>query len=738
MMSRAPPARAGPAARPPARPRQPGPGGRVRSAGAPSRAWRRGSSCATSTSRPAGTCRSPRTTTPRRTPPTTPAGDAAETPWTTLLDEPFGNWHVDTTTQTLQLRVTKKREAVVHTSDRGRAGRGRPRPRPGQGAAAARGRPGARGARASPTRQGRIKPSRQAKYRQVEEFLRLLDASITDALDKGHLRRPTPEEPLRIVDLGCGNAYLTFAAHRFLTDVRGLPVRADRRRRQGAVRASTTAASPRRSASTRDFVVGTIAGVDARRAARRGARPARLRHRDRRGAGPRGRVGGRAGAGRARAATTTSRPAAPAPTPAPYALLTRHGILRERFADTLTDALRASLLRLQGYRVDVVEFVESKHTPAQHHAARGPHRRAGHGRRRAQEYDELVDHLGSAAAARRAAGAAGWRERRRGGRASRSPFAFVIGRPPAPAATARWCSASRTPRSWSPAGWSSRRPGLVTTNDSGDTGRVFTVDAATGETVGVTNWADEPDDVEALAPAGAGHVWVGDIGDNTACRDSIEVTRCPWATATGPSTGDLRPGLSRRRRATPSRCSCTPSPAGCYVATKDVLGGELYAAPARARRRAQPAGRWSARSLPVVTDGAFFPDGEHLVLRTYTNAVVYTFPAWSRSATFDLPEPGAGRGHRRPRRRFVYLSCEGPQAPVLQVALPPATWRGAAADALAALAVDLRRADRRPTRGRATARRGGPRRAASRGCGCWVRFFVGAVVVVLTAGVRPR
>ena len=44
-------------------------------------------------------------------------------------------------------------------------------------------------------------------------------------------------------------------------------------------------------------------------------------------------------------------------------MLTRHGILRERFADTLTDALRASLLRLPGYRVDVMQFVESKHTP---------------------------------------------------------------------------------------------------------------------------------------------------------------------------------------------------------------------------------------------------------------------------------------------------------------------------------------------------------------------------------------
>jgi hypothetical protein len=52
-----------------------------------------------------------------------------------------------------------------------------------------------------------------------------------------------------------------------------------------------------------------------------------------------------------------------APTPAPYSLLTRHGILRERFADTLTDALRAAVLRRTGYRVDVIEFVESQHTP---------------------------------------------------------------------------------------------------------------------------------------------------------------------------------------------------------------------------------------------------------------------------------------------------------------------------------------------------------------------------------------
>ncbi len=51
------------------------------------------------------------------------------------------------------------------------------------------------------------------------------------------------------------------------------------------------------------------------------------------------------------------------PTPVGYTSLTRDGILRERWADTLTDALRAAILRLVGYRVDVVEFVDSAHTP---------------------------------------------------------------------------------------------------------------------------------------------------------------------------------------------------------------------------------------------------------------------------------------------------------------------------------------------------------------------------------------
>jgi SAM-dependent methyltransferase len=288
-------------------------------------------------------------------------GDAARDAVDALLDEPFGSWHVDTTTQSHQLRVTKKLEAVVHTTDRVEPveverGHDRDKPRllPEDDPVFV--------ALGISEESGRLKPSRQAKYRQVEEFLRLLDASITDALDKGHLRRPTAEDPLRIVDLGCGNAYLTFAAERYLTGVRGLPVRLtgvdvkEQSREHNAQVAAGLGVSA-------DFVVGTIGGVALdpapevvlalhacdtatdealARAVSWGAQlvlAAPCCHHD--------------------IAAQLRR----SPTPAPYAMITRHGILRERLADTLTDALRASLMRQQGYRVDVVQFVESQHTP---------------------------------------------------------------------------------------------------------------------------------------------------------------------------------------------------------------------------------------------------------------------------------------------------------------------------------------------------------------------------------------
>jgi SAM-dependent methyltransferase len=290
-------------------------------------------------------------------PPSTDARDAVDE----LLDEPFGNWHVETTTQSHQVRVTKKLEALVHTTERAEqveVDRGHDRDKE---RLLAEDDPVFK-ALGLTDAEGRMKPSRHAKYRQVEEFLRLLDTSISDAVEKRHLRRPTPEEPLRIADLGCGNAYLTFAAQRFLTEVRGLPVVLtgvdvkEQSREHNARLAGELGVDA-------EFVVGSISGavvdpapevVLALHACDTATDEALARAVE-------------WGAQLVLAAPCCHHDIAAqlrrSPTPAPYALLTRHGILRERFADTLTDGLRASLMRLQGYRVDVMQFVESQHTP---------------------------------------------------------------------------------------------------------------------------------------------------------------------------------------------------------------------------------------------------------------------------------------------------------------------------------------------------------------------------------------
>jgi hypothetical protein len=71
----------------------------------------------------------------------------------------------------------------------------------------------------------------------------------------------------------------------------------------------------------------------------------------------------------------------------------RHGLLRERFASDLTDAVRALLLGLVGYDVQVLEFVELEHTPKNVliRAVRRPGRKTD---RAAREYRELKEAFG--------------------------------------------------------------------------------------------------------------------------------------------------------------------------------------------------------------------------------------------------------------------------------------------------------------------------------------------------------
>lgn len=208
--------------------------------------------------------------------------------------------------------------------------------------------------------KGQIKPSKNDKYKQVEEFLRLLVPALNAAIDAGQISKPTKDKPLSIVDLGCGHAYLTFAAHQYLRSidmpvhVTGIDIRTASRDRNNAIAASlgisetiTFTAEEIANASTQsaDVAIALHACDTATDDAIAWA------------------VNGGA----------TLLLIAPCchhdiqkqmdQSPEPWGAITKFGVMKERMGDLLTDALRAQILRIVGYRVEVIEFIGGEHTP---------------------------------------------------------------------------------------------------------------------------------------------------------------------------------------------------------------------------------------------------------------------------------------------------------------------------------------------------------------------------------------
>jgi SAM-dependent methyltransferase len=271
-------------------------------------------------------------------------GEPAEAEVDALLAEPFGNWHVQTTTETVQLRVTKKGLAQLHRKAEGHE----------QSTAHDR---AARHLIDPGDPLFSVLGAGAGKRRQVDAFLRVLQAAVADA-------DLPPDRPLRVVDLGCGNAYLTFAAYRFLADghdvrLTGIDQRPEMRERNTALAAELgwseqvtfVAGSIIDAPGPDDGRVDVVLALhacdtatdDALAQAVHWGAPVVLAspccHHD------------------------LQRQMSAGSTPAPYGLVARHAILRERLGDVLTDAVRAALLRRVGYRVDVVQFVSAEYTP---------------------------------------------------------------------------------------------------------------------------------------------------------------------------------------------------------------------------------------------------------------------------------------------------------------------------------------------------------------------------------------
>jgi len=274
-----------------------------------------------------------------------------------LLEAGFANILLEQTTGSISIRITKKGEALVHrTNESFEVDLSHDR---------------AKARLLDPSdpflievgisdASGKVKASKNDKYLQVEEFLRLLVPSLNSALDAGHIAKPTKAAPLSIVDLGCGHAYLTFAAHQYLAKqgipvkVIGIDVRESARVRnnqiaeklgiaksitflaeeisQTTLKSADVAIALHACDTATDDAIAWALGADTKLAL-----IAPCCHHDIQ--------------------------AQMVDTPEPWQMITRNGIMKERLGDLITDALRMQIMKLLGYRVDAIEFIGGEHTP---------------------------------------------------------------------------------------------------------------------------------------------------------------------------------------------------------------------------------------------------------------------------------------------------------------------------------------------------------------------------------------
>ena len=275
-----------------------------------------------------------------------------------LLELPFSQIHVMTTEGEIQVQISRKGVARVsqHRSSKAAPALAHDREKayllPGT-------EPDAfLQAKGIQTPDGRIRASKQRKFRQINEFLRLI--AETEMLDK--LVPADEPRPIRIVDCGCGSADLTFATYHYLSHIYnhpakavGIDVKADLVAKQNAIAADLGWTDLRFEVSriidyqpieTPDIVLAlhacdTATDEALAQAVKWGARmifSAPCCHHN------------------------LQVQMAEQEMPPVFQPVLRHGILRERVGDVLTDSFRAQILRIFGYATDVVQFISPEHT----------------------------------------------------------------------------------------------------------------------------------------------------------------------------------------------------------------------------------------------------------------------------------------------------------------------------------------------------------------------------------------
>jgi len=204
------------------------------------------------------------------------------------------------------------------------------------------------------TTDGRIKSDKQKKFRQINEFLKMLQQ--TGELEK--FDKPI----LDVVDYGCGNAYLTFGVYHYLNHIRGqrarmvgVDVRGDLLARHlQTARSLGWEHLTFEERTIADFVPVAPPDITLALHACDTATDEALAQGIRWG----GKVIISVPCCHHHLQEQIRRQGAPDL----FRPIYRHGILAERQGDLLTDGFRALILRIMGYQTEVLQFISPEHT----------------------------------------------------------------------------------------------------------------------------------------------------------------------------------------------------------------------------------------------------------------------------------------------------------------------------------------------------------------------------------------
>ena len=201
--------------------------------------------------------------------------------------------------------------------------------------------------------KGAVYKNAQDKFRQINKYIEILD---------GLVRGLAPRETLRVVDMGAGKGYLTFALYDYLTTGLKLKVEIVGVEHRAELVSKCNAIALASGFAGLSFVQGSIAAYDCT-----GADIIIALH-----ACDTATDDAIAKAIRADAALIVVAPCChkqvrramgKLPSEHPLAPMLHYGTYTERMAEMLTDGLRAQVMELHGYRSNLFEFISDAHTP---------------------------------------------------------------------------------------------------------------------------------------------------------------------------------------------------------------------------------------------------------------------------------------------------------------------------------------------------------------------------------------